>query len=275
MPLNKSSKIHLRKDGSPEFLCIARRFNFDSELENDPVEQFSTKLDRKSYIKALDLTGLPSRYSCFLDKALLHTRFLDLVLPEDQETVKEHLSETLINKSAISDYYRIKVPACSKNSYLEVQTKSRFFKSPEPHNSHEDFIMATHSLTGPYIDEIDLDIAASNNNNTTEITSNNKISTPSNGATSTTSSTTTNTSTASSGSANTSSTNKKNISVNSGMSRQCGSNIDQLESIAISCDKLINNNNNNSAANPQLRSLLDQPNAVSILHLLDQPNAVI
>ena len=114
MPLKKDSKnpaIQHDQDGNPQFLCIARRMNSFSEPQGTPVEQFSTKLDPQIRIKAIDSTGLSSRFSNFLDKDLLNRNFCDLIHKADVAKVNAHFKETLATRSATSPLYRLKVIA--------------------------------------------------------------------------------------------------------------------------------------------------------------------
>ncbi|XP_074595198.1 uncharacterized protein LOC141850465 isoform X2 [Brevipalpus obovatus] len=131
--LDQQSKIDdsLLDDGSESeeslLVCIARRrptSDYNPSMIN--VEQFSTKLDHKGKILAVDNTGLSSKYSQYLNKGLIGKNIFHLCHPNDVSMMEEHLKEAIIkqNVSIVSPIYRFCLTA---ERYISIQTKSKLF----------------------------------------------------------------------------------------------------------------------------------------------------
>lgn len=100
---------------SPEdnrLLCIARRLNDNEKaVGNVMVEQFTTRLDVNGKVVAIDVSGLTSQYSQFLNQSLVNSLIQEFVHPDDLRRVNSHLKEaiTMSDSPASSSLYRFKV----------------------------------------------------------------------------------------------------------------------------------------------------------------------
>lgn len=121
-------------------VCVARRMPpTDRTPSNIQVEQFSTRLDLRGNLLAIDTSGVSSTYSQYLNKSLIGRSLLELCHPLDMLKVKGHLEEALRTRTYTnSPVYRLMV---AQDRYVCVQTKSKLFATSE-----EEYVMATHSI---------------------------------------------------------------------------------------------------------------------------------
>ncbi|XP_076371522.1 uncharacterized protein LOC143257128 isoform X2 [Tachypleus tridentatus] len=123
--------------------CVARRIP-PNEQNQSPVgiEQFTTRLDVRGKILAIDTSGVSSTYSQYLNKDLVERIIQELCHPTDLQKLNQHLKETLQVGSNTSGIYRLKV---AHEKYIHVQTKSKRV-AYNPATSEQEFIMASHSI---------------------------------------------------------------------------------------------------------------------------------
>ncbi|XP_008193624.1 nuclear receptor coactivator 2 isoform X3 [Tribolium castaneum] len=133
-------------DSGPYLLCVASRISHRDKVISG-IEQFTTKLDTSGKIIGVDASGVSAPYSQFINKELMDRALRDLVFQQDVHKLNTHLKETIHTGQATSAVYRLQL---GQDKYVQVQTKSKLFKT-NPHNSNDiDFIMATHSIVGEY-----------------------------------------------------------------------------------------------------------------------------
>ncbi|XP_018571152.1 nuclear receptor coactivator 1 isoform X2 [Anoplophora glabripennis] len=131
-------------DNGPCLLCIASRISH-REKTSCSIEQFTTKLDTTGKIICVDTSGVSETIAQYIKKDLKNRVLRDLVSQQDVQKINAHLRETVSAGQSTSAIYRLQI---GTDKFIQVQTKSKLFKSI-PHASNDtDFIMATHSIIG-------------------------------------------------------------------------------------------------------------------------------
>nr|AYI50060.1 steroid receptor co-activator [Monochamus saltuarius] len=131
-------------DNGPCLLCIASRISH-REKTSCNIEQFTTKLDTAGKIICVDTSGVSETVAQYIKKDLKNRVLRDLVSQQDVQKINAHLRETVSAGQSTSAIYRLQI---GPDKFIQVQTKSKLFKSI-PHASNDtDFIMATHSIIG-------------------------------------------------------------------------------------------------------------------------------
>ncbi|XP_063902994.1 nuclear receptor coactivator 1 isoform X4 [Zophobas morio] len=133
-------------DSGPYLLCVASRISHRDKATTG-IEQFTTKLDTSGKIIGVDGSGVSGQFSQFINKELLDRSFRDLVPQQEVHKLNAHLRDTINVGQSTSTVYKLQI---SPDKVVQVQTKSKLFKT-NPHTSTDtDFIMATHSIVGEY-----------------------------------------------------------------------------------------------------------------------------
>lgn len=131
-------------DSGPYLLCVASRISHRDKATTG-IEQFTTKLDTSGKIIGVDGSGVSGQFSQFINKELLDRSFRDLVPQQEVHKLNAHLRDTINVGQSTSTVYKLQI---SPDKVVQVQTKSKLFKT-NPHTSTDtDFIMATHSIVG-------------------------------------------------------------------------------------------------------------------------------
>lgn len=131
-------------DNGPCLLCIASRISH-REKTTCNIEQFTTKLDTTGKVICVDTSGVSESLAQYIKKDLKNRVLRDLVSQQDVQKINAHLRETVSAGQSTSAIYRLQI---GPDKFIQVQTKSKLFKSI-PHSSNDsDFIMATHSIIG-------------------------------------------------------------------------------------------------------------------------------
>ncbi|XP_068217433.1 nuclear receptor coactivator 2-like isoform X9 [Palaemon carinicauda] len=134
-------------EGQQCLVCVVRSIPSNERIQGTPVEQFTTKLDTQGTIIGLDSSGVSSRYSQFLNKERIGEPYTKLIPQGDISKVQGHLRETLQSGQASSQVYCVKI---GSERSIRVQTKSKFFRDLEGSQPDGSFIMATHTIIGPF-----------------------------------------------------------------------------------------------------------------------------
>nr|QLJ57682.1 taiman-b [Macrobrachium nipponense] len=134
-------------EGQQCLVCVVRRIPSNERIQGTPVEQFTTKLDTQGTIIGLDSSGVSPRYSQFLNKERIGEPYTKLIPPADISRVQGHLRETVQSGQASSQVYCVKI---GTERSIRVQTKSKFFRDLEGSQPEGSFIMATHTIIGPF-----------------------------------------------------------------------------------------------------------------------------
>ncbi|XP_068904525.1 nuclear receptor coactivator 1 isoform X6 [Tenebrio molitor] len=133
-------------ESGPYLLCVASRISH-RDKGSTGIEQFTTKLDTSGKIIGVDVSGVSQQYSQFLNKDLVDRALKELVPQREVPKLDSHLRDTINVGQSTSVLYRLQV---GQDKYVQVQTKSKLFKT-NPHTTTEgDFIMATHSIIAEY-----------------------------------------------------------------------------------------------------------------------------
>ncbi|RZC33022.1 nuclear receptor coactivator 1, partial [Asbolus verrucosus] len=134
-------------DSGPYLLCVASRISHRDKAAAG-IEQFTTKLDTSGKIIGVDVSGLSAQYSQHIkSKELMDRALRELVPQQEVHKLNAHLRDTLNVGQSTSAVYRLQI---GQDKYVQVQTKSKLFKT-NPHATPDtDFIMATHSIVGEY-----------------------------------------------------------------------------------------------------------------------------
>lgn len=129
-------------DSGPYLLCVASRISHRDKTTTG-IEQFTTKLDTSGKIIGVDVSGVSAQYSQFINKDLLDRSLKDLVPQQEVHKFNAHLRDTVNVGQSTSAVYRLQI---APDKCVQVQTKSKLFKT-NPHTTTDtDFIMATHSI---------------------------------------------------------------------------------------------------------------------------------
>ena len=124
--------------------CIARKINANERSELTPVEQFTTKASRDTFvITTVDTSGLPDLYVKNIESQVLGKTLLDLVHPHDVPLLREHIRALVVSESDTSKVYRMVLPP--PHNVVHVKTKSRIF-TPQPGFNVPGYIMSTHAI---------------------------------------------------------------------------------------------------------------------------------
>ncbi|XP_020277812.1 nuclear receptor coactivator 3-like isoform X3 [Pseudomyrmex gracilis] len=135
--VRKSDDVSSDSSDGISMMCVVRKIH---EKPLGTIEQFTIKLDTTGKITAIDVSGLSSSYSQYLNKDhLVGTALKDLCHPQDLSTLTKHLNDTLQVGESMSNVYRIRI---SPEKFVNVQTKSKYFKT----SINDDFVMATNSI---------------------------------------------------------------------------------------------------------------------------------
>ncbi|XP_020277820.1 nuclear receptor coactivator 1-like isoform X10 [Pseudomyrmex gracilis] len=138
--VRKSDDVSSDSSDGISMMCVVRKIH---EKPLGTIEQFTIKLDTTGKITAIDVSGLSSSYSQYLNKDhLVGTALKDLCHPQDLSTLTKHLNDTLQVGESMSNVYRIRI---SPEKFVNVQTKSKYFKT----SINDDFVMATNSIIDP------------------------------------------------------------------------------------------------------------------------------
>lgn len=145
--VDKGNSESFEGEGQQCLVCLVRRIPPNERIQGTPVEQFTTKLDTQGTIIALDASGVSPRYSQYINKERIGEQFEDLIAPGDIGKVTGHLGEALHSGQATSQVYRVKVGG---DRFIRVQTKSKLFRDTDGTQPEGSFIMATHTIIGPF-----------------------------------------------------------------------------------------------------------------------------
>lgn len=136
-------------DSNPCLLCVASRISHRDNRTNNSV-QFTTKLDTSGKVIGVDASGISPQIVQFIKKELLDKPLRERVPQQDVQKFTAHLMETVSAGQSTSSIYRLQI---GPEKFVQVQTKSKYFKM-NPHSTTDpDFIIATHSMIG-YISKI-------------------------------------------------------------------------------------------------------------------------
>ncbi|KAJ8920909.1 hypothetical protein NQ315_015702, partial [Exocentrus adspersus] len=131
-------------DNGPCLLCIASRISHRDKTSCS-VEQFTTKLDTAGKIICVDTSGVSETIAQYIKKDLIDRVLRDLVSQQDVQKINAHIRETLSAGQSTSAIYRLQI---GTDKFIQVQTKSKLFKSIPHATNDSDFIMSTHSIIG-------------------------------------------------------------------------------------------------------------------------------
>ncbi|CAH1102435.1 unnamed protein product [Psylliodes chrysocephalus] len=131
-------------DSGPCLLCVASRISH-RDKNTSSIEQFTTKLDTAGKVICVDTSGLPDTVAQYIRKELKNRALRELVPQQEVHKVSAHLRETINSGQSSSTIYRLQI---GPDKLVQVQTKSKLFKTNPHSNSDSDFIMATHSIIG-------------------------------------------------------------------------------------------------------------------------------
>ncbi|CAH1280585.1 unnamed protein product [Diabrotica balteata] len=131
-------------DSGPCLLCVASRISHRDKTTCS-IEQFTTKLDITGKVICVDTSGLTDTLAQYIKKELKNRPLRELVPQQEVHKVTAHLRETLSLGQSSSSIYRLQIGA---DKLIQVQTKSKLFKTNPHANTDSDFIMATHSVIG-------------------------------------------------------------------------------------------------------------------------------
>ncbi|KAK8725724.1 hypothetical protein OTU49_010709 [Cherax quadricarinatus] len=145
--VDKNNSESFEGEGQQCLVCLVRRIPPNERIQGTPVEQFTTKLDNQGTIIAIDASGVSPRYSHYISKERIGERFIELIPPGDVGKVTGHLQETVQSGQATSQVYRVKIGG---DRYIRVQTKSKLFRDTDGTQVERSFMMATHSIIGPF-----------------------------------------------------------------------------------------------------------------------------
>ena len=131
-------------DPKSGLFCIARRISRNERSGLTPVEQFTTRCHRKTLdIQTIDTEGLPQLYKKIISSHLHGKNLVQLVHPQDQALMKEHVDGFFKNVTDTSRVYRMILP--TPMNIIHVKTKTKDFR-PQPGHTHPGYIMSTHSI---------------------------------------------------------------------------------------------------------------------------------
>ena len=103
--------------------CIARRISRNERSGLTPVEQFTTRSNRKTLeIETIDVDGLPQLYRKSISKVLGKT-IVDLVHPHDRPLMRQHVEGFFQNATDESRVYRMVLDP--PLNVVHVKTKSK------------------------------------------------------------------------------------------------------------------------------------------------------
>lgn len=129
-------------DSGPCLLCVASRISHRDKASCS-IEQFTTKLDTSGKIICVDTSGVAEGTAQYIKKELKNRVLRELVPQQEVHKVNSHLRETVSSGQSVSQIYRLQI---APDKFIQVQTKSKLFKT-NPHATNDsDFIMATHSI---------------------------------------------------------------------------------------------------------------------------------
>lgn len=129
-------------DSGPCLLCVASRISHRDKAACS-IEQFTTKLDTSGKIICVDTSGVAENTAQYIKKELKNRVLRELVPQQDVHKVNSHLREAVNSGQSTSPIYRLQI---GSDKFIQVQTKSKLFKT-NPHATNDsDFIMATHSI---------------------------------------------------------------------------------------------------------------------------------
>ncbi|VEN49414.1 unnamed protein product, partial [Callosobruchus maculatus] len=131
-------------DSGPCLLCVASRISHRDKISCS-IEQFTTKLDTGGKVICVDTSGVSESLAQTIKKELKNRQLRELVLQQDLQKLNAHLRETVSTGQSTSALYRLQI---GTDKYVQVQTKSKFFKTIPHATNDSDFIMATHSIIG-------------------------------------------------------------------------------------------------------------------------------
>ncbi|CAH1971645.1 unnamed protein product [Acanthoscelides obtectus] len=129
-------------DSGPCLLCVASRISHRDKISCS-IEQFTTKLDTGGKVICVDTSGVSESVAQTIKKELKNRQLRELVLQQDLQKLNAHLRETVSTGQSTSALYRLQI---GTDKYVQVQTKSKFFKTVPHATNDSDFIMATHSI---------------------------------------------------------------------------------------------------------------------------------
>lgn len=131
-------------DSGPCLLCVASRISHRDKT-NCGLVQLTTKLDTTGKVINVDASGVPQNIIQFIKKELMDKPLRDRVPQQDVQKFTAHLMETVSAGQSTSAIYRLQI---GPDKFVQVQTKSKYFKM-NPHSTNDpDFIIATHSIIG-------------------------------------------------------------------------------------------------------------------------------
>ncbi|KAJ8978181.1 hypothetical protein NQ317_009669 [Molorchus minor] len=129
-------------DSGPCLLCVASRISHRDKT-SCTIEQFTTKLDVSGKVICVDTSGVSEVIAQYIKKDLKNRPLRDVVPQQDVHKINAHLRETISAGQSTSAIYRLQL---GPEKYVQVQTKSKLFKTLPHANQEGDFIMATHSI---------------------------------------------------------------------------------------------------------------------------------
>ncbi|XP_074027030.1 basic helix-loop-helix family member taiman isoform X4 [Leptinotarsa decemlineata] len=131
-------------DSGPCLLCVASRISHRDKATCS-IEQFTTKLDTSGKIICVDTSGVSDSIAQYIKKELKNRGLREVVPPSEVQKVNVHLRETLSTGQSTSHIFKLQV---GPERFVQIQTKSKLFRT-NPHAANEsDFIMSTHSIIG-------------------------------------------------------------------------------------------------------------------------------
>ncbi|XP_056647099.1 nuclear receptor coactivator 3 isoform X3 [Diorhabda sublineata] len=131
-------------DSGPCLLCVASRISHRDKTTCN-IEQFTTKLDTTGKVICVDTSGVTDTLAQYIKKELRNRPLRELVPQQEVNKVTAHLRETISLGQSSSSIYRLQF---GPDKVIQVQTKSKLFKTNPHANTDSDFIMATHSVIG-------------------------------------------------------------------------------------------------------------------------------
>ncbi|KAG5896380.1 hypothetical protein JTB14_009587 [Gonioctena quinquepunctata] len=131
-------------DSGPCLLCVASRISHRDKA-NCSIEQFTTKLDTSGKVICVDTSGVSDSVAQYIKKGLKNRVLRELVPQAEVHKVNVHLRETLGSEQSTSAIYRLQI---GPDKFIQVQTKSKLFRTNQHSATDSDFIMATHSIIG-------------------------------------------------------------------------------------------------------------------------------